>query len=48
MITATVLAVFVTPLFYVLVASAFGSRKRDGAEQPVAAGASALPASKAT
>ncbi|KQP28769.1 acriflavine resistance protein B [Methylobacterium sp. Leaf102] len=30
MITATVLAVFVTPLFYVLVAHAFRSRKLDG------------------
>jgi multidrug efflux pump len=31
MVTATVLAIFVTPLFCVLIAKTFGPRKRDGA-----------------
>lgn len=42
MITATVLAVFVTPLFYVLIAKAFRSRKADRTKEgPAPAG---LPA----
>jgi multidrug efflux pump len=49
MVTATVLAVFATPLFYVLIARAFRSRKARGTKEGSAhAGASAthgMPAS---
>lgn len=47
MITATVLAVFVTPLFYVLIARAFAgksARRKDGEAEVVRPGASAHPA----
>lgn len=47
MVTATVLAVLVTPLFYVRIAKTSGSRKRDGATHADPVDASALAAPKA-